>query len=177
MDGLDSILAGIVTIGKALGRDDAATSLTSRIKHELAQIENELAADPRSGQRPRVFISVERQWGSLSGIYSAGAGSFLDDALRLAGGINILGDVTQPYPQVSKEILLARQPEMILEFSTLAELRQSERRQLLADWQLLASIPAVRNGRIEILTDDSLLIPGPRFPHVVRTIKDVLYPR
>ncbi|MCL5270204.1 MAG: helical backbone metal receptor [bacterium] len=176
MDGRDTILGGIRQIGAVLGRAEAARALVRRIDADLAGIARELAADPRAKTPPRVFISVERKAGSLNGMYSAGAGSFLGDALRLAGGANILADVRQPYPQVSKESLIARHPDAILELTTLNQLSSQERRQLISDWQLMPSIPAVKNGRIHILTDECLLIPGPRLPQVVRTIKNALYP-
>jgi len=38
-----------------------------------------------------------------------------------------------------------------------------------------ARIPASRSGRIHILNDSSLVIPGPRVVHAARTIADVVF--
>ena len=50
------------------------------------------------------------------------------------------------------------------------------RRQLAADWAALPSLPAVRSGRIHVLTDDFLLLPGPRVAHTARRFAQVLHP-
>ena len=50
------------------------------------------------------------------------------------------------------------------------------RDQLLADWKLLPTLPAVRNGRIHILTDPYLLIPGPRAVLTARRLAEAIHP-
>jgi len=58
--------------------------------------------------------------------------------------------------------LLARAPDVIVEVRTsgLLEPREVENEQNV--WSTLASIPAVRDKRIHILTGDYLVVPGPR---------------
>jgi len=45
-----------------------------------------------------------------------------------------------------------------------------------AVWQTLTSVPAVRTGRIHILADDRLAIPGPRVAEAIRLLARVLHP-
>ena len=174
MDSVATIRSGTLELGRLLVREDAATSLTARFDAQLADFRRQL--ERHAGRpRARVYLSLTRKPGSLADLFTASGDSFLDEALRLAGGENIFHDVKQRYPQVSKESLVARCPEAILEIEAGARLSESQRRQLVDDWRGLSSIPAVRDGRIEILTDDILLLAGPRFPEIVEQLRKALW--
>ena len=70
-------------------------------------------------------------------------------------------DASGDYPTVSKETLLVRKPEVILEVNADGLSLDSGDR-LIADWQVFGDLPAVRDGRIALLDEDYLLILGPR---------------
>jgi iron complex transport system substrate-binding protein len=123
-----------------------------------------------------VLLCFGRQAGSLRSLFSAGGPTFLTEVLGIAGGENVLADVAHRYPTVSKEDLLRRAPDVILELHAGSDLPEATRRQLAADWAALPSLPAVRNGRIHVLTDDFLLLPGPRVAHTARRFAEVLHP-
>jgi iron complex transport system substrate-binding protein len=170
MMSVPTIRSGILELGRILGRDDAATSLAASIDNRLAAFEADLAADP-ARPRPRVFISTARTPGSLATLFTVGGGSFLDEALRLAGGVNVYADLEQPFPQISKESLMLRRPEIILELEAGIELSPEQQRQLIGDWQPLAALPAVADARIHVLTNADLLIAGPRLPELVEQLR------
>lgn len=175
MDSVASISTGLRQLGQLLGREEAATSLTARLAADLARLQKERDATPPH-HRPTVFVSIGRRPGSLAGIHTSTGGSFLDEALTLAGGRNVFGDIKSYYPQASKESLVLRQPEVILELTMSAAMTREQQRQLVTDWSGLPSIPAVRSGRIYVLSGDDLLIPGPRLPEIVRSFRAALYP-
>ena len=61
------------------------------------------------GKKPvSTFLEVSR-----SPLYAAGVGSFLDDVLRLAGGVNVIR-TPNPYPMVSRETLLLADPQVYI---------------------------------------------------------------
>jgi iron complex transport system substrate-binding protein len=72
-------------------------------------------------------------------------------------------------------VLLARAPDVILELHPpegwTPERLASER----AVWQQLPGLPAVRNGRIHVLTDQRLIVPGPRVADAARLFADLLH--
>jgi iron complex transport system substrate-binding protein len=175
MMNVGTIRSGILELGRLLGRETAATSLTASIDLRLAAFEADLAAHP-DRPRPRVFISSARTPGSLATLFTVGGNTFLDEALRLAGGVNVYNDVEQPFPQVSKESLMLRRPEIIIELEAGIELSDDRQRQLVADWRPLAAIPAVRDGRIHVLTGADLLIAGPRLPELIEQLRRVILP-
>ena len=169
---LDDVYAGIEQLGRLLGREPQARARCAAIKKELARLAQRVEGRPR----PKVFVCPARQSDLLVNLMTAGKGSFLDELVTLAGGKNIFGDLTNPYPQISKESLLTRRPEIILELRPGEKLGPRQRARIRQAWAPLASIPAVRKGRIEVLTDDGLLIPGPRVTESVARIQEALFP-
>jgi iron complex transport system substrate-binding protein len=112
--------------------------------------------------RPRTALIFNREPGSLRGMYASGGRGFLHDLLSIAGGDNVFGDVARDGLQVTSELLLSRQPEVIIELVPSAGWSEARMARERALWTTLSSIPAVRSGRIQILADSSLSIPGPR---------------
>ncbi len=173
MEDLASIRRDIGVLGRVAGREDAATSLVARIDRELDVLAEKVAAIPEE-RRPKVFLSLEREAGSLGAILTAGEASFLHEALRLAGGQNVFGDVRRPYTEVSSEALVERAPEVVLELKA-ERLDARARAGLVDDWTALGSVPAVRDGRIVVLTEPAMLVPGPRFAEIVRLMQEAIY--
>lgn len=68
-----------------------------------------LKARYANAPKKRVFL----QFGSAP-LFTSGPGSIQDQVLRLCGGENIFATSRVPWPQVSREQVLARQPQAIV---------------------------------------------------------------
>jgi iron complex transport system substrate-binding protein len=172
LDTLDDIWTTTRRIGEVLGCPEEAEALAARIQGELNDVRARVA-----GRAPvPVFICLGREPGKIRGLMTAGRASFLTDLIAMAGGQNVFSDAAMLYPQPSLEALVERAPQVILDLQP--EWTGSERAEadLVAQWSVLDTVPAVRNGRIEVLTDDYLLIPGPRVGALARRIATVLHP-
>ena len=168
---LDDILRTIREIGELVGRLEDADRLATRIAADLDAIRASVAGRPR----PRTVILFGREPGSLRGMYASGGYGFVHDMLEIAGGEDIFADVPRENLQATAETLLARAPEVIIELRSSGTGWTPER--LAAEravWRGLPSLPAVRSGRIRILTDESLTVPGPRVAESVRRIAEAL---
>jgi iron complex transport system substrate-binding protein len=174
MDDVESIREGMIELGEILGYEDGATSAVKKFEYRLSVIQSALESN-HAGTRPRVFLSLSRREGSLSGIMTMASGSFMDQALQFAGGENVFSDLKQPYPQVSQESLIKRSPEYIIEIRGDALVREELKNGLIEDWSVLSSLPAVMHDRIHVLNANYLMIPGPRFPLTVQLIYDALH--
>jgi iron complex transport system substrate-binding protein len=126
--------------------------------------------------RPRTLLVFERQAKSLRGIYVSGGIGFLHEILEAAGGMNVFGDVKRESVQPSQETLIVRAPEVILEVRAAGLLDASAVDGERAVWQRLPSLPAVRNGRVHLLSGDYLVVPGPRLAQAAETIARTLHP-
>lgn len=146
--GIDDMYADIAGVGKACGADLYASGLSAMLRAEIAAIAAKAAREP---VKPRVLFLL-----GLPG-FTAGRSSFLDDLIRLAGGVNVAANVNQPYPDLSGEAIVSMQPDVIVVSHDVpfgSDVRSRE------PWRSLA---AVRAGRIEVSPNDDILErPGPR---------------
>lgn len=170
--GLGDISATVRAVGDRIGRAHEAAALATRITADLEAIRTRVAGRPR----PNVLLVFGREEGAMRGLFVSGGIGFLHDLVTLAGGNNVMGDVKREGLQLSLEQLLTRAPEVVIELrggeGWTAERMTRERQ----TWQR-AQIPASRAGRVHIVTDPSLVIPGPRVATAARVLADLLHPR
>lgn len=171
MDSLVSIYSGIERLGGALGVPDRAIALNRAIGNDLEAVRQAVNRRPTR----KVFVSLGRAMGSMANLYTVGGASFLSEVLRIAGGENVFGDVNLPYPEASKESLVKRVPEVILEMRPGEAMPPERQRQIVADWAVFKTIPAVRDGRVFVVTEDFVLVPGPRVAAVARILAGALH--
>jgi iron complex transport system substrate-binding protein len=109
-------------------------------------------------------------------VNASGGLGFLHDVLELAGGSNVLGDMQQQSVDMSTEMILTRAPEVVVELhygeAFTPERLESERRV----WNALASVPAVKNGRVHLLVGDEFVVPGPRIAVAADRFARTLHP-
>lgn len=171
--GIAAIIETLERLGPAVGREADATRLIGEIRRDLDMVR----AAVRGRPRPRTLLIFERDPGALRGIYVSGGRGFLHEMLEIAGGVNVFADIDREAVQPSTETLLARAPEVIIEVRatgllTAAEASGAER----SVWAPLASIPAVRSGRIHFLNGDHLVVPGPRVARATEAFARALHP-
>jgi len=169
--GLGDILQNIRKLGEALHLKTEANALVENLAMQIEQVKTEAEAE----ERKRVMLVVGRSPGSLNDIYVVGGNVFLDDLIQLAGGENIFGDLTLQYSKISKEEILARTPEIIVESAHNIKLTDKKKDAMTNVWGRLSALPAVKNQRIYFLNEDYLLLPGPRFIHTLTKLKSILH--
>lgn len=171
MDSLEHIPEAIITIGKKLGATKRASKLAEQLKQDLKQLQEKTRLLPAR----KVFLSLGHTPGDLTGLMTTGSDTFLHELIQIAGGTNIFSDAAGRYPQISKEALVAREPDIIIE--VFAEGISSENRKLLRqDWERLATLPAVKSENIHFLTEDYLLIPSPRIVLTAHRFAAIIHP-
>ena len=149
LDTLEDLRAAIAGFAGILGAEAEGRRL-------IAEMAAGFAAVPKADPVP-VFLALGHAPGDLSGLMTAGPGTFLSEIVAQAGGSNVFGDVSAPWPGISRETLIRRKPALILDFQS-APVDEARRAALAADWERLG----FRAGQIRILTEDYLLKPGPR---------------
>ncbi|WP_405282778.1 helical backbone metal receptor [Gaopeijia maritima] len=135
-------------VGRLLALDDEAAELNARLQGELDAVRAEV-----SGRAP-----VQAAWlmgGSPP--WTAGEGTYIDELITLAGGVNALGDVGALYGAVSPEVVATREIEVVL-LSEGAEV----------DARLL-------EGRRVVRLPSSVQQPGPGLGDAARAVADALH--
>jgi iron complex transport system substrate-binding protein len=162
---LENVFDNILLVGRATGQTAAAEKLVADLKARVKQIESRVR---QAGTRPRVFFELDKS------LFTVGPGSFIHDLIVRAGGENIAGDADRPYPQLSLEVLLQRDPEVII----ITDIGQyggetPESVRARPGWQ---SVSAVRNNRVVPINPDLVNRPGPRIVDGFEAIARALHP-
>jgi cobalamin transport system substrate-binding protein len=170
--GLADITVTMRRLGQRVGRAQESERLAAQVEREIAEIRKQVAGRPR----PKTAIVFDRESGSLRSMYASAGIGFMHDMLEAAGGADVFADQKRQSLQLSAETLLARAPEVIIEVKTSEGWSPERIASELSVWKALSALPAVRTGRVHILTDDRLSIPGPRVAEAIRLLARVLHP-
>ncbi len=141
------VLAEIENLGEILGVEERARILVDSLGDELSVIK-------KPDAQPSVFIEL-----GINPIYTAGAGTFPDDLVRLAGGRNIFSDVNGYFP-VQEEEVLKREPDIVL----LAHDQGPDPEKRMG-W-------SGKGFRVIRVNPDLITRPGPRFVQGVRVLTE-----
>lgn len=156
----DDVITHLLQLGLIAGSSQGAQKTAAVMRAKAAQAARQI----RGKRRVTVFAQV-----NASPLYAAGPGSFLDDLIRRAGGTNVVRGAN-PYPQYSKEALLAANPEhyVIAEGSVMAP-----RTEIAPP---LDRLYAVKHGAVHRINADWLLRPTPRLADGLLELTKALHP-
>lgn len=169
---LADITTTIRAVGARIGSGPRGDTLARDIEREIAIIR----ASVSTLARPKTLLVFERDPASLRDIYATGGYGFIHDMLEAAGGSNVFADITQQAVQASTELILGRQPEVIIELRYGDTIRTSALPRQMQAWNVLASLPAVKNRRVHALVGDEFVTPGPRVVDAIRRLARTIHP-
>jgi iron complex transport system substrate-binding protein len=158
---LTDLLNDIQTVGKITGAETQADALTSEMESAIQAV-----TDQTEGleQRPRVFYIV-----GTGPLWTAGSGTFIDELIAEAGGVNICENITG-YSEVSLEYVVACNPQVIITTSWPG----------VYEWVMnsteLATTDARGNGRVYTCDDNLVQRPGPRLVEGLEWFAHFIHP-
>lgn len=164
-------LLGIEQIGAATGRVEAARKLVAETRAKLEDVR----ARTRELPRLRVLCIVDRVPGTLRGLYAATQGSFFVELIEMAGGESIAPPASNGFGQISKEAVVALNPDIIFDLLQTGEGQLAEDVQEV--WKELANVKAVRDGRVYRLRDESMLHPSQFVGDTARKFAEMIHPQ
>ena len=109
-------------------------------------------------------------------LYAVGEGSFLDELLVIAGGINIIRNPPTLYPKVSREYIISESPEVILVVGPSTNINEAKFSADKGEWLKLSSVKAVQNQRVHYIGSNFILIPGPRLTSIIEQFAKAIHP-
>ncbi len=156
---MNNILESIKTIGTACGANEAAQTLLADMHKQMAAVIHE------SGKHPRVLITFGID---LDQIHAFGRDCLHHELLEQAGGMNVI-EQNLPFSTLSKEAVIRLNPDIIIQLSPGTELTAD----LSKPWNPFASVEAVKNNQIHVLTGEYTCIPGPRFVQILKDFNTI----
>jgi iron complex transport system substrate-binding protein len=161
---LSEVFETIWAVGRMTRREPQAQSLVVSLEQRADRIIRACAGL----SRPRVFLQINEQ-----PLMTVGRDTFHNNLITLANGMNISGGEAIKYPKFSLEQVLKAKPDVILITSMergAAGEKKKER------WKQWAQIPAVKNGRIQLLDSDLLDRPSPRLVDGLEALARAIHP-
>ena len=168
------ILESFPAIGRRCGREAEAQRMVADIETRIERIRRKTAGLAR----PRVMFTIERTAGSgsIEDCYIAGADGFFDKIIDLAGGQNAYRQGMVRFPVVSHEGILRMDPQVIVDMTPGLSAGRLAKETILADWQQLGQVEAVKNHRVHLMDHDYAFVPGPRFILLVEELARLIHP-
>jgi iron complex transport system substrate-binding protein len=166
---VDEVLANIKLVGRATGCPDAAEKLAQQISSRIERVRSKVQTVP-ADQRPWVYYEVYSE-----PIMTVGPGTLIHQLIELAGGRNIAYDAQTDYPQFSSEVIIQRNPDVIIfpSFHGSAALTP-EKLRARPGW---ARIRAVKEGHVYAIDADIISRPGPRIADAVEELAHLILPQ
>ena len=165
---LEETFLTIRLVGRLTGKTAGLDSLESELKERIQAVEESVRSIPHQ-DRPRIL------WGLLQApMYTAGGGSFIDDLIGLAGGVNIASDSGEGWPQIGLETIVAKNPEVIItSVSTEEVAAELARLQVTDGWK---EVDAIIQSRVYYIDSNLLQRPGPRLVDGLEQLVKVIHP-
>jgi iron complex transport system substrate-binding protein len=167
-ESLDALYDEMATLGEACNVQANAARVVDEMRSRIeavAQKSSGLGVDAR----PRVYYEV-----AYDPLMSVGSVTLVHEAIELAGGSNIFGDINDRYPKISQEVLIERNPQIILFPQSHGSMDFDA--QSIADRPLWAGMDAVVDGRIFQISGDLLTRAGPRLAEAIEQLNEFFYP-
>jgi len=165
---IEELLKSIQDIGRITRKEKEAVALTGKMKDDIEKVRAMTGLIPQD-KRVKVFVEIWHE-----PLMTAGKGSFVDEIITLAGGINIAHEVPRPYCYFSAEKVVNLNPGCIIMtyMDKRSPLKLIEAR---FGWK---NIDAVKNKRVfNDIDPDELLRPGPRITEGLKELQKRLYPK
>ena len=158
------ILESIVVVADALDVRAKGEALVKRINDDMKKVRSRL----RGVTKRRVLMLVGRR-----PLIAAGPGTYQSELIELAGGSNVAAGSGEAWPHLSMELVLTRQPEVIIDTGMTAA---QDAEQSSDFWRPYSSIPAVRERRVVGSGRYDLLRPGPRVAETLAAVARFIHP-
>jgi iron complex transport system substrate-binding protein len=135
---------------------------------------HEMAARTGKGPKPRILFVVGRTPGTVSDLIVAGRGSYISELIGLAGADNVFADTPVPYPQVSIEEVIRRNPDLILDMGHNEMATETQKEAVRQVWRKYAFLRAVQRNTVFPISSDYFVNQGPRVVEAVRDIQTMI---
>ncbi len=150
-----------ILLGRLLGKEKEARAIVSSVQAQVAKIQVRVAGL----KKPRVFVEI-----GARPLFTATGDSFVNDFIRLAGGINIAAHAKSGL--YSREKVLEENPDVIL-IVTMGIVGEREKEA----WEKFRTIKAVKEGRVYVVDSYKLCSPTPvTFVESLKELMRLLHP-
>ena len=167
---VDDVYRGMAELGRATGHEAEAAKLAAATRAALLRVSQKTA----NRGRPKVLLIVDRTPGTLRDLYSATEGAFLGELVELAGGRMAAPRSPQGYAKLSKEDLLAINPDVVLDF--IHGIKSRFAGEPMEAWREMPELRAVRARRVYGVDEDFVPHASQRMAQTAELFAHLIHP-
>ena len=163
---IEGVYYAIRMIGTLMGKADAAEAVVADMQDTFADIRSKAQDEGKT-----VYFEVSPL---EYGLWTAGAGTFMDELATICGLTNAFGDVND-WASISEEQVIARDPDYIVTITMYYGEGPTPVEEILGreGWQ---DLKAVKSGQVFNASDSNALSrPGPRLKDAAVELYDFIY--
>lgn len=160
---LDDIRDVLRKLGRLLDREIEAEEIIKQFDERRTSVQQRI----RTQGTPSVLFAV-----GSSPLVVAGGKSFLGSLIREAGGRNMAENERIPFPKLSMEEVLRKDPDIILVLD-----KECPSDRCIEGWRRHHRLKAVRAGRIYVMEGDLMARPSPRIAEGLWQLAKILHPK
>lgn len=124
----------------------------------------QLAAEGKPREKTLFVMGYERP-------NTGGGGTFIDEMISVAGGVNAPSEQGYSgWKTLNRENILAMNPDVII-----CQISPGQEDAAIAYWNTLAELPAVRSGKVFVVTDRRWTIPSLRSVEYIESLFGMIH--
>ncbi len=166
-EGIQEMFQEALDLGRFLDTETVAEQLVAQMRSDL-EAQTRRVSSISDEARKRVLYVV---WDDP--LMTAGPQSFIGELISIAKGKNIFEDVKQGYPQISSELVVDRDPQVIIRPSSDVDMNNLDR---IIDRKGWEGVSAIRDKQVRTIDGDQISRCGPRLLQVLPSLIDAIYP-
>ena len=159
---LDELYADLGELGQLMGVSSQSQQVVDDMQQQVAAVEEKVAGL----ETPKVFFEI---YGKP--LMTAGSGTFIDELVTRAGGVNVGAQAGDGFPEFSTEVLVEQDPVVYI-----------AGKGAMSDPGAIAARPgfdqitAIKDGRVFIMDDNLVVRPGPRLAEGLAALAKMIHP-
>jgi iron complex transport system substrate-binding protein len=164
---LEEMYANLETVANLTGHAGEAATLVESLK---ARVEAVTIAIAPLSYAPTVYYEIDAT--DPANPYTYGPGTFGDQLIARAGGINIGGDLQGQWATISLEQLVVSDPAIVI----LGDAAWGITPEVFAERPGMGALSAVKNNQVYAFDDNLVSRPGPRLVDGLEQLARLLHP-
>lgn len=166
-DSFGGLFEDLQLLGRITGHENETSTLVRNLIERVDRVKEKARSIP-ANEKLTAFYYV---WGQpLTG---AGPNSYLGEMIQFCGAVNIVEDTSTRFPKLTMEVLLAKNPDVIISSTNHSDLKSVENVESRPGW---SGLKAVQTKRVHLLDGNLISRCTPRTVDALELMAHVLYP-
>ncbi len=161
---VSGVIYDIGLVGTICGKTAEANRLIENLQRRISYVDGRIAGS----SKPKVYYEL---W--YDPLMSFGGNTVFDELVAKAGGQNIFHNITMMYPIASSEIVIQRDPEIIVVAEGYMGGFLSSDFEKRSGWGM---IKAVKEGKVYTIDENLIVRTGPRIIEGLENLASIIHP-